>query len=71
MPETNLRRMVERLERTGTLGMQPDRGCKRIEHEQIEEIATVVMDQAIANKQGTSSASSTSKQMGILLSTVQ
>lgn len=71
MTITNLRRMVERFETTGTLGVQPGRGRKGIKQEQMEEVATAVMDQAIANKQGTSSARAISRQTDIPFSTVQ
>ena len=41
---------LRRFERTGTLGVQPGRGRKRIKQEQVEEVATAVQDQAIANQ---------------------
>ena len=71
MTITNLRKMIERFETTGTLGVQSGRGRKRIKQEQIKEVATAVVDQATANTQGNSSARSISKQTDIPFSTVQ
>ncbi|GFT81268.1 hypothetical protein NPIL_359191 [Nephila pilipes] len=54
----------------GTLGVQPGRG-ERIKLQQVEEVATAVTDQAIANMLGTNNAHSKSRQTEILFSTVK
>ena len=55
MTINNLRRTVERYERTGTLFVQLGQRRKCIKQDQIEKVATAIIYQAMENKQATSS----------------
>lgn len=70
MSITNLRNMIQRFETTGSLARHPGRGRKAVSQQQVEEVATAIVEQEMTNMQGTSSARAISRQTDIPYSTV-
>lgn len=71
MSITNLRKMIQRFEMTGTLARQPGQGRKVTSQQQVEEVATDIVEQEMENVQGTSSARAVSRHTHIPYSTVR
>lgn len=71
MSITNLRKMIQRFEITGTLARQPGQGRKVTSQQQVEEVATAIVEQEMENVQGTSSARAVSRNTHIPYSTVR
>ena len=57
--------MIHRFETTGTLAWQPGQGRKVTSQQQVEDVATAFIEQAMKNMQSTSSARAISRYVHI------
>ena len=71
MSITNLRKVIQRSETTGTQARQPGQWRKVVSQQQVEEVATAIVEQEMGNVQGTSSARAVSRHTHIPNSTVR
>lgn len=69
MSMANFRKIIERFESTGTLGLQLGREHKRLKPQQIQEVATAFVVCEISNIQATTSVRAISHQTSIPYST--
>lgn len=60
--------MIIRLEKTGHLGVHPDRG--KVRSDVVEDIASTIVEQSLYNVVGCSSARAVSQYLGVPYSTV-
>ncbi|KAG8193346.1 hypothetical protein JTE90_022976 [Oedothorax gibbosus] len=65
-----LRKMIQQFEITGILARQPGQVRKVTSQQQVEEVATVIVEQEMENVQGTSSARAVPRNTHIPYSTV-
>ena len=67
---TNLLKIIQLFETTGTLVWQPGQERKVTSQQQVEEAATAIVEQEMKNERGTSSARAVSRHTHISYSTM-
>ncbi|GFU72870.1 uncharacterized protein TNCV_4909991 [Trichonephila clavipes] len=65
-----LKRIIARFEKTGHIGVQPDRGRKSTRSDAVEDVVTAIVDQSMDNVIGCGSVRAVSRHLGVPYSTV-